>query len=113
MTARPRPHPASRLARRLSLLVFLVVCSLAASASAQEEPPPREIAFEWNATRTQLYVDVKFRDAVDAEIRRKLSRGLPTSIALTAALYRVGARDPISTTAQTCKITWHVWDEVY
>jgi hypothetical protein len=82
-------------------------------ALAQEEPPPRDVAFEWNTGKTQLYLDVKFRDAVDAEIRRKLSRGLPTTIVLTAAIYRAGVRDPISTTAQTCKITWHVWDEVY
>jgi hypothetical protein len=97
----------------LALLVFALTCTVVGNAVAQEEPPPRDVAFEWNASRTQLFVDVRFRDAVDAEIRRKLSRGLPTSIVLTAAVYRVGARDPIATTAQTCKITWHVWDEVF
>ncbi len=58
-------------------------------------------------------MDVSFRDIVDAEIRKKLSRGLPTTIVLTAAVHQVGSKDPVSTTAQTCKITWHVWDEVY
>ena len=110
------PHAglvASRFAPRLALLAFVLIGVLARTAFAQEEPPPRDVAFEWNPSRTQLYVDVKFRDAIDSEIRRKLSRGLPTSIVLTAAVYRAGARDPVSTTAQTCKITWHVWDEVY
>jgi hypothetical protein len=104
---------APRFARPGALLAFLLIGGLARAAAAQEEPPPRDVAFEWNPSRTQLYVDVKFRDAIDAEIRRKLSRGLPTSIVLTAAVYRAGGRDPVSTTAQTCKITWHVWDEVY
>lgn len=106
------PRGAHRIVWR-ALLAFSLFWTLSGRATAQEEPPPRDVAFEWNPSRTQLFVDVKFRDAVDAEIRRKLSRGLPTSIVLTAALYRAGVRDPISTTAQTCKITWHVWDEVY
>lgn len=113
MSTRRDARSCTRLARPLALLAFVLVWSLAGAASAQEEPPPREAAFEWNPSRTQLFVDVRFRDAVDAEIRRKLSRGLPTSIVLTAAVYRAGMRDPLSTTAQTCKITWHVWDEVY
>lgn len=93
----------------LSLLVLLI----APSARAEDEPPPRDVAFEWNAAKTQLFLDVRFRDAVDAEIQRKLSRGLPTTIVLTAAVYRAGSSEPLSTTAQTCKVTWHVWDEVY
>ncbi len=50
---------------------------------------------------------------MDDEIRRKLSRGLPTTIVFTGTLYRRGGRAPVSTTVQTCKITWHVWDEAY
>jgi hypothetical protein len=94
-------------------LAAALLVSLSPSRARAQEERAREAEFEWNPTKTRLFVDVKFRDAVDAEIRRKLSRGLPTTIVLTAAVYRLDASDPVSTTAQTCKITWHVWDEVY
>src|SRR5690606_20876955 len=53
------------------------------------------------------------RDALDARIRGKLSRGLPTEIVLTALVYASDSPTPLSTTFQTCKITWHVWEEMY
>jgi hypothetical protein len=83
-------------------------------ARAQSQPPPaRDARFEWDAPRRLLYVTVSYRDVVDGEIRRKLSRGLPTTIVLTGTIHRSGATQPLSTTAQTCKITWHVWEEAY
>ena len=78
-----------------------------------EDPPLREARFDWDEARRILRMSLSFRDVVDAEIRKKLSRGLPTTIVITGTLYRAGSTDPLSTTAQTCKITWHVWDEVY
>ncbi len=77
------------------------------------EPPPREAQFVWDEARRYLYLGVSFRDAVDDGIRQKLRRGLPTTIVLTAAIYAAGRTDPVSTTAQSCKVTWHVWEEVY
>jgi hypothetical protein len=56
---------------------------------------------------------VSYRDVVDANIRKKLSRGLPTTIVMTATLHSPGSAKPISTTVQSCRITWHVWEEVY
>jgi len=32
---------------------------------------------------------------------------------LAASGYRAGSAKPLSTTAQTCKVTWHVWEEAY
>jgi hypothetical protein len=69
--------------------------------------------FEWDTTKGELFVTLKFRDLIDEEIRRKLSRGLPTTIVFTGALYRRGFRNPVATTVHSCKITWLVWDEVY
>src|SRR5690606_13826051 len=60
-----------------------------------------------------LFGSVSYRDVVDQGVRRKLTRGLPTTIALTATLYRAGSEIPVATTAQTCKVTWHVWEEAY
>jgi hypothetical protein len=84
------------------------------SALAQEQQAPRRVAnFVWDESRRFLFVGLSFRDAIDPSIQRKLRRGLPTTIVLTAALYRAGFEQPVATTAQTCKITWHVWKEVY
>lgn len=105
-----------RLPLRLVSQVLLALALLVHTGRAvaqDKEPPPRDARYTWNWTKTQLFVDLSFRDVVDGEIRKKLSRGLPTTIVLTATVHRVGAKDPVATTAQTCKITWHVWDEVY
>lgn len=102
-------------ALRLAALVAAVLWVLArpTPALADDAPEPRTASFEWDAARRELFVSLSFRDVVDDEIRRKLSRGLPTTIVFTGTLYRRGAKQPVSTTVQTCKITWHVWDEAY
>lgn len=107
---------ARQLGRRFALAALFTVVWLITTSQAraqEKKDPPRDARFTWNHQKTQLFVDVSFRDIVDAEIRRKLSRGLPTTIVLTGTVHQVGSKDPVSTTAQTCKITWHVWDEVY
>jgi hypothetical protein len=85
------------------------------SARAQTESPivSRDATFEWDTDRNLLYLNMGFRDVVDAGVRSKLSRGLPTTIVLTATLQRAGSGEPLSTTAQTCRVTWHVWEEAY
>jgi len=104
-----------RLARILcvGLLGAALVCLPRPLLAQGEQSPPRDALFEWEATKRLLYVQVSYRDVIDSTIRRKLSRGLPTTIVLTAAVYRPGRSQPVATTAQTCKITWHVWKEVY
>lgn len=100
-----------------ALALALALLGIARPALAQEEekkePPPRDVRFAWNQAKSLVYVSVSFRDVIDASIRKKLSRGLPTTIVLTATVYQAGSTEPLSTTAQTCKITWHVWDEIY
>src|ERR1051325_7107853 len=56
---------------------------------------------------------MSFRDVIDAQIKSKLSRGLPTTIVLAATIQKAGSAEPLSTTTQTCRITWHVWEEAY
>jgi hypothetical protein len=114
----PRRHGSWRSAVRAVIVAVSVLLS-AAPISAQAAPapqrlPPRAGEFRWDsAARRALYLTVGFRDAVDAEIRHKLTRGLPTTIVMTATVYAVGRPQPVATTAQTCKITWHVWEEAY
>jgi hypothetical protein len=96
--------------------LVLCVCFVlgAKPAAAQEaQPKARPVSLEWDSDERLLYLSVGFRDVIDERIQEKLSRGLPTTILLTAALYRPNVSDPVSTTAQTCKVTWHVWEEAY
>ena len=102
---------------RLVVAAFALIGSLAwvAGAQAQSETPTvaRDATFEWDIDKGLLYLNMSFRDVVDAGVRSKLSRGLPTTIVLTATLQRAGSGEPLSTTAQTCRVTWHVWEEAY
>lgn len=113
MTSRRR-----RRARVLWTWVALLSSSLAlaAAAAGQEQPPPsspREARFEWDAARRWLFVSLSFRDVADASLLRKLTLGLPTTIVMTGLLYAQGSEQPLASTLQNCKITWHVWEEMY
>jgi hypothetical protein len=98
-----------------TLAVSLFWLGLATSARAQEaqSAAPREARFEWDATKRWLFVTVSFRDVADAALLRKLTLGLPTTIILTGLLYAQGNDQPLASTLQNCKITWHVWEEMY
>ena len=111
---RSRAH--GGLAALLGLVIALICTFASPTAHAQEaseEVVTREAHFDWDADTGLLYLDLLFRDIVDSNLQSKLSRGLPTTIVLTAAVYRAGVAKPLSTTAQTCKVTWHVWEEAY
>ena len=104
----------ARRRRWLRGLVLLCALLITASAAAQEKDPPRrDVRFEWDYAKRQLFVNVSFRDAIDSAILKKLTRGLPITIVFTATVYRAGTRTALSTTAQTCKVTWLVWEEAY
>ncbi len=112
---RPAHHWPFRLRWVVALLAF-VLLAVPAVARAQARPvPTRDALFEWDAEAKLLYLSIGFRDVIDPELQAKLSRGLPTTIVFTAAVYRSGAStvQPLSTTAQTCRVTWHVWEEAY
>jgi hypothetical protein len=102
-----------------AVLVVLSVLLWAVELFAQTSPAPQRLPlraaeFRWDSpAKRALYLTVGFRDAVDGEIRRKLTRGLPTTIVMTATVYAVGRTQPVATTAQTCRVTWHVWEEAY
>lgn len=101
--------------RRFAWLFLLVAVSGPRPAAAQAEPitVQREVELAWDTDRSLLYLDMSFRDVLDAGIRNKLSRGLPTTIVLAATIQKAGSAEPLSTTTQTCRITWHVWEEAY
>lgn len=97
------------------LVSVALLCGTIRPLHAQEEAPvvERNALLEWDTDRRLLYVGLVFRDLVDAGIQSKLSRGFPTTIVLTATVQRGGSTQVLSTTTQTCKVTWHVWEEMY
>ncbi len=115
---RSRPRPLSRRIQLgwLLLAAFCVSFLRLGAAEAQSAAPPvrpRAALLEWDTDRQQLLLTLAFRDVLDSKIQEKLSRGLPTTIVLTAAVFARNSERAISTTAQTCKVTWHVWEEAY
>jgi hypothetical protein len=113
MSARARSRWLRRLGAWLALGALWL--GLSPSARGQEATPsgPREARFEWDATKRWLFVTVSFREVADAALLRKLTLGLPTTIILTGLLYAQGNEQPLASTLQNCKITWHVWEEMY
>lgn len=97
------------------LVSVAVICGSSRPAHAQAPPPTveRNVLLEWDTDRRLLYLGITFRDLVDAGIQNKLSRGFPTTIVLTATVQRGGSAEVLSTTMQTCRVTWHVWEEAY
>jgi len=96
----------------ISQIAFLPNLALADSVS-KGATRDSKLVWEGAAGREHLVTDLNFRDVIDAEIRDKLSRGLPTTIVFTATLHRADAGEALATTAQTCRVTWHVWEEAY
>lgn len=86
------------------------------SAAGQEKAPaeaPTPAAYVWRSDNRALFARFSFRDLVDAKIHHKLTQGLPTKILMTALVYVSGQERAVSTTYQSCTITWHVWEEMY
>ncbi len=94
---------------------FLVILALSGIAHAEDERlATRSARLQWeDAKLSQLSISVPFREVLSPEIQAKLTRGLPTSILFTAAIFATGSEDPVGTTVQTCRVTWHVWEEAY
>lgn len=108
----PRLYPAAWL----NVVLFLLVSSVSAIAFAQTPPvapPVRPAHLYWDKQGKDLLVSFDFRDIVDESIRQKLTRGLPTRFLITALTYRPNSPTPIASTYQNCKVTWHVWEEMY
>jgi hypothetical protein len=106
-------HRKRRGTRFLLLCVAFLSLAFVASADAPKKAKPYPMRVEWDAAKKNVFASLNFRSVVDPKIRAKLRRGLPTTIVFTAAVYRLGDKRPIATTAQSCRITWLVWEEVY
>lgn len=102
---------------RALLLVLVLALQLFTYAARAQAPtsglPIRKATLTWETSTAQLLGSLDFRDVIDAEIRTKLQRGLPTRILFTALTYRPNATSPVASAYLSCKVTWHVWEEMY
>jgi hypothetical protein len=109
--------PASSRAfhRYLSVCGSIVVLALSRPAAAEDDRLSiRNARLQWEDQKyTQMSITVAFREVLSQEIQAKLTRGLPTSILFTAGIYAKASEEPVGTTVQTCRVTWHVWEEAY
>lgn len=95
------------------LLLTLLFTERAEAQAPTPGLPTRKAVVVWDPVKGQLLASVDFRDVIDDSIRQKLQRGLPTRILFTALAYRANTRSPISSSYLSCKVTWHVWEEMY
>src|SRR5688572_21518302 len=58
-------------------------------------------------------VTMTYRDVIDAEITKKLTSGLPTTVVMRGYVFRETGGDPIALTAKTCRIVYDLWDEIF
>lgn len=103
------------LLRTAAAFLLLTVARIAPAQSDDEDapPPPRWASYEWDSDQRLLYATLSYRDVMDAALRQKLKKGLPTTILFSAAVYVPNVKAPVATTVQSCKVTWHVWEEAY
>jgi hypothetical protein len=104
-------------ARRAGPLLA-ALAALPTLARADDEPPKTPAALPQRAAQVVLEknvvkLTVSFRDAVDAEIAKKLQSGLPTVVTMRGYVFRESGGDPIALTAKSCRIVYDLWDEVF
>lgn len=105
------------ITRAFALLVLAVAVQLFTYDARAQAPTPgltlRKATLTWDPPSAQLLGSLDFRDVIDDEIRTKLQRGLPTRILFTALTYRPNTTSPVASAYLSCKVTWHVWEEMY
>ncbi len=104
--------------RRRALLFAAAALALPLDAGADDKAPQTPAALPVRAAQLVsekgvVKLTVSFRDAVDAEIAKKLQSGLPTVVTMRGYLFRESGGDPIALTAKSCRIVYDLWDEVF
>ena len=94
-------------------LLFVLAASPARAQPAAIRGAIKKRAADLHKRGKWIVLTVGFRDVVNAHIRNKLVSGLPTTIATRAYVFPDRASVPLSLSAQTCRIVFDLWDEVY
>jgi hypothetical protein len=94
------------------LASVLTIATVPKELGAQETPPVRQAAFGLDE-KQMLRVSFGFRDVVDRATRDKLKGGLPTTIVMSAYVFREGGGPGLAATFLSCRVIYDLWNEVY
>jgi hypothetical protein len=96
----------------LFLASVLVLSMIPKATQAQDAPPLRQATLTFDEKQV-LRVSVNYRDVVDGATVAKLKGGLPTTIVMSAYVFREGGGPWIAATYKTCRVIFDLWEEVY
>jgi hypothetical protein len=111
-----------RVSPFLLLLALATGTTVARDVRAQTAPaaqqlqnpaalPPRQAIFAWD--KELLRASFSFRDVADDVVKKKLSSGLHTLVAVRAYLFEEGRNEPVALAARTCSVVYDLWEDVY
>ncbi len=94
------------------LLVALALLAASGSAVARaQDVPERTVGLAQKSERLVTSFDVS--GVVDAAARRRLRSGLATQVVVRAYLYLDGGREAKGLGAQTCRVAYDLWEDVF
>ena len=92
-------------------MLALLALLLAPAAAVGQEVPERRVGLAQKSGRLVASFDVS--GVVDAAARRRLRSGIPSQVVLRAYLVPEGSDDDQGLAAQTCRVAFDLWDEVF
>src|SRR5262249_26248320 len=92
-------------------VVLALLGASAASVATAQEVPERTVGFAQKSGRLVSNFDVS--GVFDAAARRRLKSGLPTQVVVRAYLYLDGGREAKGLGAQTCRVAYDLWEDVF
>lgn len=96
----------------LGLASVLLVATVPKGVGAQDTPPVRQATIGLDE-KQMLRVSFGYRDIVDRATANKLKGGLPTTIVMSAYVFREGGGPGLAATFMSCRVIYDLWNEVY
>jgi hypothetical protein len=94
------------------LASVVLVAAVPKGVGAQDTPPVRQAAIGLDE-KQMLRMSLRYRDIVDRPTALKLSGGLPTTIVMSAYVFREGGGPGLAATFMSCRVIYDLWNEVY
>jgi hypothetical protein len=96
----------------LGLASVLLVATAPKGVGAQDTPTVRQATVGLDE-KQMLRVSLGYRDVVDKATAAKLKGGLPTTIVMSAYVFREGGGPGLAATYMSCRVIYDLWNEVY
>jgi hypothetical protein len=94
------------------LASLLLIATTPRAARAQDAPAVRQATIALDEKQI-VRVNVGYRDVVDGATVSRLNSGLPTTIVMSAYVFREGGGPGIAATFKSCRVIFDLWNEVY